>query len=283
MMNVLSRAEIISIFKTHELKIETPDNYYETAADSVHSRSNPFQACSLDLHVGAIYIPESLNGDLGSMTHPKTDDHVLGTGGTVLISTREKITLPSDVGAICFSPSSMALKGVMITNMGHIDPGYSGNLHFTAINMGNEPYGLKVNYDCVCTVILFRLHESVEQPYGEGHLKQLQTNQGTFDVSGSVYYSLPKLARDFLSVEKRAKEVAEKIFNRTAFYSLLAAIVIAGVPIFQIFINKPWETEINKANNKIEALEKKLDYEKRIIELETKLDKIKTNTASSNP
>ena len=140
-MNVLSRPEIIALFNSQELKIETSDDYHSTKANLAYSRENPFQHCSLDLRVGAIYIPESKEGDLGSMSHPRTDDYVLGTGGTALIKTKEKITLPSDVGAICFSPSSMALKGVMITNMGHVDPGYSGYLHFTAINMGDISCG----------------------------------------------------------------------------------------------------------------------------------------------
>jgi len=146
-MNVLSRDEIISLFTSNALKIETPDNFYRAQAALNYSYDNSFQQCSLDLHVGSIYIPESDNGGPGSMTHPKTDDCVLSTGETVLISTREKITLPNNIGAICFSKSSMALKGVLITNMGHVDPGYSGHLHFTAINMGKEKFGLTVKKD----------------------------------------------------------------------------------------------------------------------------------------
>ena len=164
----------------------------------------------------------------------------------------------------------------MITNMGHVDPGYSGYLHFTAINMGNEPYGLKTSYDYrCCTMILFKLSEDVE-PYRKGQIIKFSTNRGEIEVSDAVDNSLPYLAKDFLSIEKRAESVAEKKFNKTAWasgiFSFMAALIVAAYPLYQTYINKPWETESNKVNNKMQVLETKLDYEKRIIELEKKLD-----------
>ena len=278
-MNVLSRSEIISLFKQRELKIETANNYYESVCDDVISRDNPFQHCSLDLHVGSIYVPESNSGELGSMSQPRTDGYVLGTGGTVLIKTNEKITLPNNVGAICFSPSSTALKGIMITNMGHVDPGYSGHLHFTAINMGKEPYGIKSSTDILCTIILFRLTGNIT-PYGQEYMQRLPPNQGALSVSGSVYFSLPRLAKDFVNVEKRAQEAADNIFNNTKLVQIgvpLGAALLVGIfSLIQIFVTKPWETEMQKANIKIDVLEKRLSYENRISEIEAKLKTIET-------
>ncbi|WP_019867906.1 dCTP deaminase [Methylovulum miyakonense] len=276
-MNVLSRSEIITLFKSKELKIETTNNHYESVCDNAYSKDSPFQQCSIDLHVGSIYVPELNFDDLGGMSQPRTDGYVLGTGGTVLIKTNEKITLPNNVGAICFSPSSTALKGVMITNMGHVDPGYSGYLHFTVINMGKGPYGIRANIDILCTIILFKLTENAV-PYGSEYIKTLPANLGSLSISGSVYFSLPKLSKDFVNVEKRAQDAAEKIFDKTKLYQigvpLLAALVVSAFSLFQIFFTKPWEVEVQKTNIKIEALEKKLSYEKRIAEMEINLDRI---------
>jgi dCTP deaminase len=275
-MNVLSRTKIIALFKSGELKIETPDDYYQTAADLVYSKDNPFQQCSLDLHVGFIYVPESKDDD-GSMSQPKIHEHSLCPGGTVLIRTREKIVLPNDVGAICFAPSSKALGGLMITNMGHVDPGYSGNLHFTVINMGKEHNDIRAISDTVCTMILFELSEIV-QPYGAEDFVQVQSHQGASGIPSSVHKSLPKLARDFLDVEKRAMEAAKRVFENTKLWQIgvpvIGGVAVALLALFQSYINKPWENEINKANNKVVALEQKVDYEKRIISIEAKLDQL---------
>jgi dCTP deaminase len=284
-VNILSRREIIALFESRELKIESTDNYYEKSAKLSYSKDNPFQLCSLDLRVGAIYIPESDDDDLGGISQPRTVDHILDTGATVLIETKEKITLPLNVGAICFSPSRMALRGVMITNTGHVDPGYSGHLHFTAINMGKGPYGLKVN-EIVCTMLLFKLSEEVE-PYGKEIVEKLSTKHGVVNVSSAVSHSLPELSKDFVNVEKRARDIAEKtIENKKVlqiYVPIVSAALIAAIPLYQTMINKPWESETKKwesetqkSNIRIEVLEKKIDYDKRITDLETQIKQIKT-------
>ena len=89
-MNVLTRDEIIAIFNTGTLRIETPDNFYQTESGKAISRDNPFQSCSVDLHIGSIYVPETGNNELDSMLSPRTDEYILETGGTALIRTNEK-------------------------------------------------------------------------------------------------------------------------------------------------------------------------------------------------
>ena len=57
---------------------------------------------------------------------------------------------------------------------------------------------------------------------------------------------------------------------------------MAGFSLFQTYFTKPWENEIGNVKNKIEVLDKKLGYEKRITELEKKIDQITIKKASSN-
>jgi len=283
-MTILSRDEIISLFKSSKLKIDTPNNSHQTAATLPYSKDNPFQQCSLDLHVGEIFIPETQDEELGGMFHPKTDGYVLGTGETLLIRTREKITLPNNVGAICFSPSRLALKGVLITNMGHVDPGYSGYLHFTAINMGKEKYDLRADADIICTMLLFQLTQDTPA-YGNEYVKKLNIAGRQAEVSGSVYYSLPRLAGDFVNVKKRARDAAKEEIDATKLWQVripLGAAAIVGIfSLLQAYVVKPWDSETQKLNSKIEVLEKRVDYEKRLNSIEKSINEMAINKKNS--
>jgi dCTP deaminase len=100
------------------------------------------QPCSLDLHIGDIFQPGVKADKAGSAGNPKTE-LVLKTGQTAIISTKESIHLPGDYAAFGFPPSHVSSRALLMTNPGHIDPGYSGKLQFTVINMGRESYVLR--------------------------------------------------------------------------------------------------------------------------------------------
>jgi deoxycytidine triphosphate deaminase len=144
-----------------------------------------------------------------------------------MIRTKEKITLPDNIGGICFSPSRLALKAVLITNMGHVDPGYSGHLHFTAINMGKEPYTFRMN-DTICSMLFFKLSERV-QPYGKEYFTTMKSSKEDLHVPSVISNYFPKLARDFVDVEKRAQSVAKEEIDKTKFWQI-------GVPIITALI-----------------------------------------------
>jgi len=274
-MSILARNELIALFKSNTLGIEDSVGVIKTWADRDYSWDNPFQQCSIDLSVGYIYVPETESDEIGGAYNPKTGEHVLETGHTVMIRTKEKITLPDDIGGICFSPSRLSLKAVLITNMGHVDPGYSGHLHFTAINMGKEPYIFRGN-DIICSMLFFKLSERVP-PYGKEHFTKIKGGREKFHIPVVISNYFPKLARDFVDVEKRAQSVAKKEIDRTKFWQIgvpiITALIIAVASLSQLWINKPWEKELVQLNSKIESVEKKLNFEGRIKELEYKLSK----------
>lgn len=274
-MCILNRNELIALFKSGVLRIEELEGTLNIWADRDYSWDNPFQQSSIDLTVGSIYVAGTESYDLGGTFNPKTAEHVLETGHTAMIRTREKIIMPHDVGGICFSPSRLALKAILITNMGHVDPGYAGHLHFTAINMGKESYTFRKN-DVICSMIFFRLSEMV-LPFGEEHFKIITTDKGDISVPAVIANYFPKLSRDFADVEKRAKAVAKSEIDRVKLWSFVVPIaitlIIASISMIQYWKNMTLETELKQLNSKIELLDKKLDYEKRIKNLENRFFK----------
>jgi deoxycytidine triphosphate deaminase len=277
MVYVLSRDEIIAKFNANQLLIEEPDRLFTQWASQAYAWNSPFQQCSIDLHVGKIYVPETQPNELGGAYSPKTDEHVLETGHTVMIRTKEKITLPDDIGGICFSPSRLALKAVLITNMGHVDPGYSGHLHFTAINMGKEPFTFRGN-DIVCTMIFFQLRNSVP-PFGSEHFTTVNNGASQIQIPTVVANYFPKLAKDFVDVTKRAQTIAKKEIDDAKLWQIGIPLLIALLTLIagfvQTYYNNPLEKDVSQLKSKIEILESKQNYEPRIIDLENKLAKDK--------
>jgi deoxycytidine triphosphate deaminase len=275
-MSIVSRDELIEAFKSGRLKIEDPDNEINAAADRPYALDNPFQPCSIDIHVGFIYVPETEPEEQGGALYPNTDEYGLGVGHTLMIRTKEEITLPEDMGGICFSPSRLALKAILVTNMGHVDPGYSGHLHFAAINMGKEPYTFRRN-DVICSMIFFKLSHTVPA-YGKEHFVEAP-GKAEKPIPEAISKYFPKLSRDFVDVEKRAQSIAKAEVEKTKLFQIitpiLAAAIIAAIPLFQLWVTKPWENQINQLSCKVEGIEKTANFEGRIKTLEDKISQQK--------
>jgi dCTP deaminase len=95
--------------------------------------------CAIEFHVGDIFVPGSKPGKLGSASRPRKDlPHSLEEGETAVITTLESFALDDKHTAVVFPVSSVSFKGLLMTNPGHVDPGFNGPLHVTVINMGKN-------------------------------------------------------------------------------------------------------------------------------------------------
>lgn len=182
-------------------------------------KNSAVQPASVDLHVGPVYLPGTAMGDPGSENDPLIH-HSLKPGHTALVRTREILELPSNIAAIGFPPSRVSQQGILMTNPGHIDPGYKGPMHLTVINMGKKEYDLTQG-DLIVTVLFFELSYPVKSDY--------------FDRNGNIAYGpmqrdINKLSVDFLDVERRAQEVAKKTIL-TAEFGLKVAVALLAIAV----------------------------------------------------
>src|ERR1700687_808821 len=118
-------------------------------------KNSPVQPSSIDLHIGSIFIPGTQLGDDGCEAKP-LHRHTLGPGQTALVTTLEILDLPNNIAAIGFPPSRISAQGLLMTNPGHIDPGYKGPMHFTVINMGRQEFSLRRS-GMIVTVLFFEM------------------------------------------------------------------------------------------------------------------------------
>ena len=187
------------------------------------SRMSTVQPSSVDLHVGAVYAPPEDREPLGAAPVP-LGEYTLHPGQTAVVTTLEVMNLPSDIAAFGFPPTALSGRAILMTNPGHVDPGYQGHLSFTLINMGREPFTVSagrggVGPTPVVTLLFVKLSEPVEQDYHQRRNPGTETAQtprtiGANVSSGPSSEDLHRLGRDFLDVTERAREAAERVIDR---------------------------------------------------------------------
>jgi deoxycytidine triphosphate deaminase len=194
--------------------------------DTSWSRANsPIQPSSIDLHVGYIYVPGAKTGDLGSETRGASS-HSIGPGESVIVSTHERLTLPPGLGGIVFPPSRLSSKGILVANIGHIDPGFSGHLRFTIINMGAKHVPLERAKDAVGTLLLFAL----KTPSKNSWLGR----QGSTPKGEPTRDELDALSKDFGNIDARIVDVTHRTVRRLRnSYSLWAFLwpIVLGLAV----------------------------------------------------
>lgn len=168
------------------------------------------QPSSIDLRVGAVYRPETRDNELGCATSPM-ERFSLPSGGTAVVETLEQCCFPNDVGAVAFPPSSISSRGLLMTDPGHVDPGYTGTLSFTVINMSSEPFELR-REDKIISLLVFKTRQPAKAGYA--------ARKGTGGASKTPSL-LRVLSRDFLDIETRAKRIAANEEARTRRWSIV--------------------------------------------------------------
>jgi len=187
------------------------------------------QPSSIDLHIGQIFLPEAKKGKPGHESTP-LQSHILEAGHTAVVTTSEAFSLPANIAGIGFPPDSVSSQGILMTNPGHIDPGYKGTLRFTLINMGRQPYSLRAK-DSIVTILLFELSTAAHKDYCSRHPGQISGTEG-------IQKTLDRLSADFVDVKRRAERIAAKKITTSGLWAAvvptIASALIAGVIAFVV-------------------------------------------------
>lgn len=234
------------------------------------------QAAGVDLTIGEIYVPETDEGKLGGVNNPRKDAYLLEAGTTVIVKTAQRLKVPSGFAAIGFPPARVSRDGILMTNPGHIDPGFEGQLTFTLINMGRQVYELKVG-SRIATLLFFKLTKDPKADW------QARGNKPSGSPVKQI--TLDKLTRDFLSVEERAKAIAdesEKKVRRTAqIWTSFAGALVVVVPLLTLALDT-WVTgdaDLTAVESRVSAIEQKiteLQLADRLSDVEEIVEDLKT-------
>jgi dCTP deaminase len=260
------------------------------------------QPCSLDLHIGEIFQPGIKPGKAGSAGNPKSE-LVLRTGQTAIVATKESIHLPADYAGLGFPPSHVSEKGLLMTNPGHVDPGYKGKLKFTVINMGRGDFVLR-SKDPIVTMLIFKLDTKVVADYRKrrasppptspparksvwrqlGDLLGIRTDPPTSTIAQA---KIDLLSPDFIDVEKRAKRIAKKAVTGAGILgSVLAIILTVAVNAIEKRSDgiDEMKSRLTRVENMNTSLAKELQDTKAQLEKQMEIDhRLQTIELQSKP
>ncbi|MGE6387600.1 dCTP deaminase domain-containing protein [Pseudomonas sp. NPDC078416] len=254
---------------------KTPSELIDVTASSAALK---IRGCSIDLHIGPIYRPGLEAGKEGSATNPHRLPVSLAQGDTAVIETVESFKLDNSHAGFVFPSSRISIQGLLMTNPGHVDPGYSGSLHVTVINMGKEPFSLQPG-----------------TPFLRAFIHELDAPAVTPPPTSApvIQELLNKLSPDFLNVKSRAEEAAKKHVDRAVLrtqwlqfvFPVIATIAAAGLGAAATYLStsnrleertKTFEERIKSletstTSERIKALELSYPIQERLINIESKL------------
>lgn len=223
-----------------------------------YGKESPVQACSVDLTIGHIFLPNVTVGDVGSIDEPLLE-WSLRPGHTAIVSSTEEMNFPDNIGAFGFPPARISVRGLLMTNPGHVDPGYRGFLKFTVLNMGDTDIPLKQG-SMIASLLVFRLSESAQADYS--------ARGGSFGSYLPTKVQLDALASDFSNVEQRALEVAKEQIKKEKIVLTIVTACFAFAFTAFVFLGK---TVVDvTAGIEQRAYQDKVDrYEKKVDKIES--------------
>jgi len=231
-----------------------------------HQARSQIRAAALDLRVGQIWLPGTDAGQDGSVDKPKTA-HSLKSGETAIITLMEEFDLPSDIAGLVLPSPRVSITGLLMTNPGYIDPGYTGNLRFTVINMGERSYDLR-HGNRIVTLMLFRLIKDCGASWRD-------RNPDTRYLAPSSE-DLGKLSRDFLNVERRAREAADQKVKVAGLSPVILNGIVAAILVVGSFLVTQF-TGIDQLKERITHIEANVDaasVKSQLIDHQKRLDKL---------
>jgi dCTP deaminase len=218
--------------------------------------NSKIQPASLDVAIGRILLP--IEEDDTRLPQSETSVS-LNQGETAVVETLEFFNVPRTIAAIGFPPAHVSRDGLLMTNPGHIDPGFKGRLTFTVINVGKKPIQLVAGKP-ICTLLFF----SIRAP--EYAYDQLDTTGKPETPSESSL--LRKLSKDFLEFDSRIKTaVARDVTRAQVITPIIAGALAVGLTLLVGYLN-----DIGGIKTKMEGLEKTIaaqDLKGRVDKLES--------------
>jgi deoxycytidine triphosphate deaminase len=286
---LLSDAEIVAEIEAGNIKVEPMRRVSGTIP---FDKDSAVQPSSLDLTIGKIFVPPAAPFNTTDPEPPGETGYQLKPGNTVVVETLEKIHLGANIAGFGFPPSKLARNSILITNPGHIDPGYSGHLKFTLINMGRVDLSL-LHGEAIVSLLLIRLihpatrdYQSRNAPPAPSSKKEL-LNRLSPDFAGysarlesAATEAVDRKTSDF---ENKVKE-AETKFDRAKIWipsliTLAVAILTIAAAYLTDFLGSAKDDDLKKLEARVKTIETTQD----VGDLRKRLDRIEKAVPATNP
>lgn len=191
------------------------------------------ESSSVDLTIESIFLPSTekeLKRNIDIQTVGK-NKHSIKAGETAIIQVAQEFDMPKNIGGIVFPPNRLSKYGLLMTNPGHIDPGFKGKITVCLINMGGEKRTLQKG-EKILTLLLFEVDNTTP-----GFLLDEPS-------PGVDREQLINLTKDFADLTRRMRrEVYNTILTYSggalAILSIFVVVILALVPMISGYIAAP--------------------------------------------
>lgn len=175
---------------------------------------NNQKSASLDLTISYIYLPteeEVRSDDREALEKHRVTEYELEPGEVVLVEVKERFAMPTDKAGVVFPPNSLSKRGLIMTNPGHIDPGFKGLISLCLVNMGKKAVPLNAG-SVICRLLVFKLTTDSPGYHTTGNgIERMQYNS---------------IGQDFATINDKALNAVKKYFSRIL---PIYAVVLTGL------------------------------------------------------
>jgi deoxycytidine triphosphate deaminase len=162
--------------------------------------------CGYTLRAGAAFDPGTGKELVLKQMNPQLDRLVweLGPGETLIVMTRERVTMPDSLCALYAPLHRLAQRGVMLLNPAVVEPGYEGPLSCFLVNFSTQRVQIAPN-DPVSKIVFHVLSAA------PASLKPMKFETDKYQVELSRFASrYPRSFLDMGSIEERAVQRARE-------------------------------------------------------------------------
>lgn len=226
-MGILTKKQIVEYLKKNEL--------IKDARKKDDGSTFDVEAASYDLSVGIvvkkrencnIFQKRTQKFELQPQNEKKKkrDTITLGPGQMLFVITHEEIMMPENLCGTVYSRNSLAQKGILALNAGHIDPGFCGPITIKLINLRSIDYTFKLG-DPIFTIVFQTIDDKDGAPGSKRVISKEDTLKRVFeatDVSlNNALYDLA-LLREFVKESEFGRALRKWLFK--TFWGLVAFI-----------------------------------------------------------
>jgi deoxycytidine triphosphate deaminase len=245
-MPLLNKEDIAARIARNELLLKPARD--ETGAVRV-------EPASYDLRAGVVLWKEDTTEEIKEKVFDEVNTAqdslvTLKPGQMVFVLTHEDLKLPVDVAGTVYSRNKLQKKNILALNAGHIDPGYQGPVLIRLINLGANPWSIRLG-EAVFTVTF---HTVMASKNAKGHAAR--TREEMLEVARNAaenafsnpFHDLYKtqienqLGRYYSEVEDRLrKSFSDEFFRKKEVSQFGFAFLIAILTIILLVTKLPWK------------------------------------------
>ncbi len=167
--------------------------------------NDQLEASSYDLRVGSIFRDGEVVKNSGATVRVEP-------GEIVTCLTLEEVSLPDDVGGLLFARNEESAKGLLVTNPGHVDPGFKGALTVRAVNLRRVAMVIHIGQP-IFTLCLCMLPGPSDRPYSR-NIRSREERERAYVEQEQGYHL--KRVTDLVTQDSLSALTAEMIRDRVA-------------------------------------------------------------------